>query len=687
MKKQTEGSLLSKSDNQERVSRRKLIATMGITGAAVLSSNIIPGLITTATAANDKEKGPITDDAERISYTYEKGLKQSTVAKKLREMVSVKDFGAIGDGKTDDTAAIQQAIKSVIEQNKRELFFPSGTYKENSTSKDAEKITFVGDGVTFTSGNFTVVSLADHHDQIKSLNRQLASQKDVRLSDATESYLFDLDLKEVTVNQALIADEVDNHLYATQVKKVDGDEVESFVISRLALGGMRLDSMLVRHGGHGTSIGLERDGNKIYIWTNMIQVNSSGGIATQYLCRLPYVPNEEIGIGDGRVKKYIQFPDTRRYMTPFSDVKNNLLAIRHTDTRSGRITRIDVHNIEDIKKGSNKVIYSYNFTKLMNESVLQGLTIDSNILYVTFGQGAEDFHLFKINMETDEIIEEIKRPVGHNEFGRYNFDFGEPEGMFLYTDPETGYKTLLTVLVMDAAGRRRQKLFAFSSNIGIQKFQGFAHEKSQNIKLTRDDGKGIRLKDVTSIASIRKPGFYYMTTVEGDAMDDHPLKGVAGWWLNVTPSDASGQAVHQELIRNSSVTPQRYTRVVPSDKPATPWRIVVEQVPVEKQTISFENGWTNHEKDKNMLNYYKNAMNELVLSGIVSNKSGKVEVKSTVFTLPEEYRPATRHAVLARTSNGIAELVIHENGEIYIGEYIVGKEAEFIYMNAIVSIE
>ena len=50
------------------------------------------------------------------------------MAKKANESVSVKDFGAVGDGVTDDTAAIQAAIDFVAAAGGGEVFAPAGTY-------------------------------------------------------------------------------------------------------------------------------------------------------------------------------------------------------------------------------------------------------------------------------------------------------------------------------------------------------------------------------------------------------------------------------------------------------------------------------------------------------------------------------------------------------------------------------
>lgn len=49
-----------------------------------------------------------------------------TVTSKLKDLVSVKDFGAIGDGVNDDRLSIQNAIDSL--NSGQSLYFPTGTY-------------------------------------------------------------------------------------------------------------------------------------------------------------------------------------------------------------------------------------------------------------------------------------------------------------------------------------------------------------------------------------------------------------------------------------------------------------------------------------------------------------------------------------------------------------------------------
>jgi hypothetical protein len=75
------------------------------------------------------------------------GAVTRTVQSKLRDVVSVKDFGAVGDGVTDDSVAVQAAINTMTMGGT--LVFPFGTYKINtSILVPYSNITIIGDGST-----------------------------------------------------------------------------------------------------------------------------------------------------------------------------------------------------------------------------------------------------------------------------------------------------------------------------------------------------------------------------------------------------------------------------------------------------------------------------------------------------------------------------------------------------------
>ena len=61
------------------------------------------------------------------------------------DYLSVKDFGAKGDGTTDDTVAINNAIASAA-SNVRKVFFPTGIYILTSPLVITAPVTFVGEG-------------------------------------------------------------------------------------------------------------------------------------------------------------------------------------------------------------------------------------------------------------------------------------------------------------------------------------------------------------------------------------------------------------------------------------------------------------------------------------------------------------------------------------------------------------
>jgi hypothetical protein len=90
--------------------------------------------------------------AQQVGYTPSgTGAVATNVQAKLREFVSVKDFGAIGDGVTDDTAAIQNCLNAAPEGS-RVIFPPAHYYFTNLSSSKSLVLDFQGSDLTVAPG-------------------------------------------------------------------------------------------------------------------------------------------------------------------------------------------------------------------------------------------------------------------------------------------------------------------------------------------------------------------------------------------------------------------------------------------------------------------------------------------------------------------------------------------------------
>lgn len=119
-----------------------LITSVGTTDfVAIGAAANVTGIHFTATGV-----GSGTGTAEYTRYTQDK----------LRESISVKDFGAVGDGVTDDTAAINTAIATVNASGGGTVFFPTGEYALSTNTyyailiQDCDGIVLRGAGRTAT---------------------------------------------------------------------------------------------------------------------------------------------------------------------------------------------------------------------------------------------------------------------------------------------------------------------------------------------------------------------------------------------------------------------------------------------------------------------------------------------------------------------------------------------------------
>ena len=126
----------------------------------------IPGISNAdALAAELANQSDITLGDAMIGFkqTYSLGIMPGAVGKtlnnKLQDLVSVKDFGAKGDGTTDDTSAIQAAINLACTYG-GDVYLPAGTYKisaalvftMNSVTIDPiKRPSMSGDGMGATS--------------------------------------------------------------------------------------------------------------------------------------------------------------------------------------------------------------------------------------------------------------------------------------------------------------------------------------------------------------------------------------------------------------------------------------------------------------------------------------------------------------------------------------------------------
>ena len=143
------------------------VTTAILQNGSVTTPKIADASVTTAKIAD----GAVTMQKLGTFTQTGTGATARTVDSKLKDVISVKDFGATGDGSTNDATAINTALLAATGKT---LYFPAGTYIIGAELQPKTGTTIIGDGIQSTiikasnslATNTTLINIVDGQDAV-----------------------------------------------------------------------------------------------------------------------------------------------------------------------------------------------------------------------------------------------------------------------------------------------------------------------------------------------------------------------------------------------------------------------------------------------------------------------------------------------------------------------------------------
>lgn len=103
----------------------------------------------------------------------------------IMKIHNVKSYGALGDGATVDTVAIQSAFDACTGSTSRYLFFPTGLYVVSSTLAPSSSLYLIGDNAAFSGSTLAIYQFGRGDAEIGSLTTRVTALETGALTPAT----------------------------------------------------------------------------------------------------------------------------------------------------------------------------------------------------------------------------------------------------------------------------------------------------------------------------------------------------------------------------------------------------------------------------------------------------------------------------------------------------------------------
>ncbi len=138
--------------------------------------------------------------------------------------------------------------------------------------------------------------------------------------------------------------------------------------------------------------------------------------------------------------------------------------------------------------------------------------------------------------------------------GTYYLSTAESNSLIDHPSPGAGY--WLEIIPGATNGDVQQIL---KRNSGVGNYETYIRRVTRMNDITeweKIDGSNCKTisTELTSLIELRTKGSYYMTQVQSSQFEDHPQPGIAGWFLEVSHLDGSGNHCYQVLRRNTADT-------------------------------------------------------------------------------------------------------------------------------------